>query len=95
VESGRDTAGILGRESFIRMRGHMRVCRDCREARTTMRCAGRRPRNWDFLTSWSPDGRWIAYTRKFRRNNPDVEVIPTAAPGTPVPSRGFQRERTG
>ena len=45
---------------------------------------GQRIGNWDFPTSWSRDGKWIAYTRE-RNHNSDVEVIPTAAPGTSRP----------
>ncbi|MBI4501998.1 MAG: serine/threonine-protein kinase [Gemmatimonadetes bacterium] len=40
--------------------------------------------SWDFPTSWSPDGKWIAYTRE-RNGMADVEVIPSAAPGTSRP----------
>lgn len=39
--------------------------------------------NWEFPTSWSPDGQWLAFTRDQAGAASDVEVLPTSGPRTP------------
>jgi Tol biopolymer transport system component len=41
--------------------------------------------NWEFPTSWSPDGKWLAFTRDRAGAGSDVEILPTSGDRTPVP----------
>jgi serine/threonine-protein kinase len=41
--------------------------------------------NWEFPTSWSPDGKWLAFTRRRVGAASDVEMLPTSGARTPVP----------
>ena len=40
--------------------------------------------NWEFPSSWSPDGAWIAYTRTSAAVSTDVLLFPTRGPREPV-----------
>ena len=41
--------------------------------------------NWEFPTSWSPDGKWLAFTRDRAGSASDVEMLPTSGARTSVP----------
>jgi Tol biopolymer transport system component len=41
--------------------------------------------NWEFPTSWSPDGKWVAFTRNRAGAASDIEMFPTSGARTPVP----------
>ncbi len=41
--------------------------------------------NWEYPTSWSPDGKWLAYTRDRAGSASDVELLPTSGAPVPVP----------
>ena len=41
--------------------------------------------NWEFPTSWSPDGKWLAFTRRRAGAGVDVEMLPASGARTPVP----------
>ncbi len=41
--------------------------------------------NWEFPTSWSPDGKWLAFARHRVDAASDVEMLPTSGARTPVP----------
>ena len=40
--------------------------------------------HWEFPSSWSPDGEWIAFTARRSGRKADVFVLPTAEPREPV-----------
>ncbi len=40
--------------------------------------------NWEFPTSWSPDGKYVAFTRRRADAAIDVEMLPTSGPASPI-----------
>jgi len=43
------------------------------------------PGNWEFPTSWSPDGKWVAFTQSRNGVPARIAMLPTDGPPTPVP----------
>jgi eukaryotic-like serine/threonine-protein kinase len=51
--------------------------------------------NWEFPTSWSPDGRWIAFTRDRAGEGSDVEMMATTADRTVTPFAATAADEVG